>query len=140
MGIAESYGKITLEKFEEARPFVNILGGAYKANFDKKLAEATELAKKAENDNKKIYYEGAVPASECPKPDPQNFVNLTSIAEELNATPDMDNKLRHLIPPAVKEMQTELNNVLQGIVQGEFSKISKHDDDMNNFLKQYGLP
>ena len=104
MGIAESYGKITLEKFEEARPFVNILGGAYKANFDKKLAEATELAKKAENDNKKIYYEGAVPASECPKPDPQNFVNLTSIAEEMNATPEMDNKLRHLIPPAVKEM------------------------------------
>ena len=40
MGLAAAYGKITLAEFEKARPFVNILGGAYKANFDKKLAEA----------------------------------------------------------------------------------------------------
>ena len=48
MGLAQAYGKITMQKFEEARPFVNILGGAYKANFDKKYAEAAELAKKCE--------------------------------------------------------------------------------------------
>ena len=128
MALAAAYGKITLEKYNEARPFVNILGGAYKANFDKKVAEATELANKADNDNKKIYYEGTVPASDCPKPDPQNFVNLTSVADELNATPELDNKLRHLVPPAVRAMQDELKNILQELVTAEFSKIGQFDD------------
>jgi len=37
MNLAEGYGKLCIEKFNEAKPFVNILGGAYKANFDKKI-------------------------------------------------------------------------------------------------------
>ena len=113
MGLAAAYGKITLAEFEKARPFVNILGGAYKQNFDKKFAEAQELAGKAENENKTIYYEGNIDPSECAKPDPQNFVNLSSVAEELNKTPELDNKFRHLVPPAVRQMQDELKNVLQ---------------------------
>jgi hypothetical protein len=40
MNVAVAYGQLTMQKFNEARPFVNILGGAYKANFDKKIAEA----------------------------------------------------------------------------------------------------
>ena len=71
------------------------------------------MAGKAENENKTIYYEGNIDASECPKPDPQNFVNLSSVAEELNKTPELDNKFRHLVPPAVRQMQDELKNVLQ---------------------------
>jgi len=71
------------------------------------------LAGKAENENKTIYYEGNIDPSECAKPDPQNFVNLSSVAEELNKTPELDNKFRHLVPPAVRQMQDELKNVLQ---------------------------
>lgn len=37
-------------------------------------------------------------------------------------------------------MNDELKNVLQGLVQAEFSKISQLDDQMTGFLKQYGLP
>jgi hypothetical protein len=78
--------------------------------------------------------------TEIPKPDPQNFVNLTSQADIVNATPELDNKLRHLIPPAVRQMQDELKNMLQGIIQQEFSKISQTEEQMTTFLKQYGLP
>jgi hypothetical protein len=35
----------------------------------------------------------------------------------MNATPDLDNRLRHLIPPEVRKMQDEIRNVLQAIVQ-----------------------
>jgi hypothetical protein len=35
--------KLTVEKFEEAKPFVNVLGGAYKANFDKTYGETIKL-------------------------------------------------------------------------------------------------
>ena len=78
MNIAAAYGKICVEKFNEARPFVNVLGGAYKANFDKKVQEAITLSAKAEDENKKIYYESIIAPGDIPKPDPQNFVNLTS--------------------------------------------------------------
>ena len=116
MALAAAYGKITLEKFETAAPFVNQLGGAYKANYDKKVQETREVQAKAENDNKKIYYEADVPTSECPKADPQNFVNLVSVADELNKVPDLDEKLRHLVPPAVNSMQEELRSLLQGLI------------------------
>ena len=74
-------------------------------------------------------------ASECPKPDPQNFVQLSSVADELNKTPELDNKFRHLVPPAVRQMQDELKNILQQIIDQEFGKITQFDDQMNTFLK-----
>lgn len=117
MGLAQAYGKLTIERFNEASAFANILGGAYKENFDKKCNEAKAIAKKAADENSKIYYEGVIPASDCPKPDPQNFVNLVSMAEEMHKTPELDNKLRHLVPPAVRAMQEELKTLLQGLVQ-----------------------
>ena len=101
MNLAQGYGKLCQEVFDEAKPFVNVLGGAYKQNFDKKYAEAVEITKKADTENNKIFYESIIPASELPVLDPQNFVNLTSVAAELEKTPELDNKLRHLIPPAV---------------------------------------
>ena len=39
---------------------------------------------KAIDDNKKIYYEPNIPTNELAKPDPQNFVNLTPMNEEIN--------------------------------------------------------
>ena len=62
------------------------------------------------------------------------------MSEEVNGTPELDDKLRHLVPPAVRQMQEELKNMLGGIVQGEFTKITQYDEQMNAFLKQYGLP
>ena len=39
---------------------------------------------KAIDDNKKIYYEKTIPAAELPKTDPQNFVNLIPMNDEIN--------------------------------------------------------
>lgn len=52
----------------------------------------------------------------------------------------MDAKLRHLVPPQVRQMQEELKNMLNGIVQGEFTRIQQCDEQMDTFLKQFNLP
>lgn len=63
---------------------------------------------KAIEENKKIYFESSIPTAELQKPDPQNFVNLTQMNEELNMAPELDAKLRHIVPPAVRVLQDEL--------------------------------
>lgn len=140
MNLAVAYLTVTVEKFNEANPFVQALGGAYKANFDTKFAEAQKLLATAIDENKKIYYEPSIPTAELKKPDPQNFVNLLALNEEINTTPELDEKLRHIVPPAVRGMQDELKTMLQGIVQAEFSKVAEKDEQMTGFLKQFGLP
>jgi len=103
MGRAVTMCKITAAKYEEAKPFVNLVGGSYKANFDKKYAELTALRNKAIEENKTVYYESEADVNDVPKPDAQNFVNLTSVQEQLMGN-EMDGKLRHLVPPQVRVM------------------------------------
>lgn len=132
--------KTTVAKFEEARPFVNALGGAYKANFDKTYGEAVALRDKMNQENKTVYYDNEPSVEDCPKPDPTNYVKTISMADVLNANSPIDEKLRHLVPPAVRQMQDELSKVLQGLVQEQFTKIQTCNDQLQNFLKQLGLP
>jgi uncharacterized membrane-anchored protein YhcB (DUF1043 family) len=73
--------KNTVARFEEAKIFANVLGGSYKANFDKTYGETTELLKKMSNENKQVYYEAEVDPALVPKPDPQNFVKTISVLE-----------------------------------------------------------
>lgn len=79
-------------------------------NFDKKYADLCALRDKAVNENKSVYYEGEADPTTIPKPDAQNFVNLASVADEVNSPPDLDNALRHLVPPEVQKMIAEIKN------------------------------
>jgi len=51
IGKAAAYLKVTVARFDEAKPFVNALGGSYKANFDKKYSEVVALRDKCVKDN-----------------------------------------------------------------------------------------
>jgi hypothetical protein len=110
MAAAFSYLAEAVRLYGEAQPFANALGGAYKGNFDAKLAACRELAAKAESDNKSIYYEPNVNVNDLPKPDPQNYVALESCAEDINKPAELDQKLRHLVPPEVRANADELKN------------------------------
>ncbi len=94
--------KIAVAKFEEAKPFVTMLGGAYKANFDKTFGEAVALRDQMIKENKTVYYESEPNPDDCPKPDPKNYVKTVSLADVLNVLSPLDEKLRHLVPPAVR--------------------------------------
>ena len=140
MNKAVAYLTVCVEKYTDAKPFAEACGGVYLSNFNTKYEEAKTMLAKAIDDNKKIYYEPNIPTAELPKPDPQNFVSLQSMSEEINARPQLDDKLRHVVPPAVRALQDELKNVLQAIVQTEFSKVAEKEEQMIGFLKQFGLP
>lgn len=140
MNKAVAFLTISVEEYTAADPFASALGGGYKSNFEGKAAEARALLAKAIDENKKIYYESNIPTAEVEKPDPQNFVNLLSMSEQVNMTNPLDEKLRHIVPPAVRAMQDELKTELQQIIQSEFSKVAEKDEQMTGFLKQFGLP
>jgi hypothetical protein len=67
---------------------------------------------KAINENKTIYFEKEVPEAQIPKPDLQNFVKLDAVLEDLNTKLSMEDKLRYIVPPAVRVMNEELKAVL----------------------------
>ena len=60
---------------------------------------------------------------------------MTSIAEELTSSTQLDELLRHLVPPAVRQMQEELGKTLQMIIQDQFSKIQQCNEQLQSFLK-----
>ena len=104
MNKAVAYLTVCVQRFTEAKPFAEACGGPYLANFTTKFAEGQRMLAKATDDNKKIYYEPRVPIEELPPVDPQNFVSMTSMSDEINARPDIDDKLRHVVPPAVRAL------------------------------------
>lgn len=134
-GKAVSMMKICCIEFDKCKPFTNVLGGQYASNFNKVYAEACALRDKMIQENKTVYYDAEIPASECPKPDPNNFVKMIPIADMINEKPIIDNQFRHLVPPAVRQMQDELKNILQGIIAGQFNKVQTCNDQLNAFLK-----
>lgn len=140
MNLAVAYLTLCNERFTEAKPFAQACGGAYLSNFEGKYRDAQTMLAKAIDDNKKIYYEKAIPSNELPKPDPQNFVNLVPMTEELNQKSEIDQKLSTMTPPAVRALESELKTMLQQITQTEFSKMAEKEEQMGAFLKQFGLP
>jgi hypothetical protein len=122
-GKAVAMLRVTVAKFDEAKPFVNTLGGAYKVNFDKTYGETVANLQRMTQENKTVYYDSEPSLEDLPKPDPQNFVKMVSMAEVINSLPPLDNQLRHLVPPAVRAMGEELKTMLQLIVQDQFTKI-----------------
>jgi len=69
------------------------------------------LTEKAIKDNKSVYYEKVVDANEINAPDLQNFVKLNMV-KDLNEACDLDERLRHLVPPQVRALIDELKNIL----------------------------
>ena len=72
---------------------------------------------------------------DCPKPDATNYVKTESAAEVINAASVLENHFRHLVPPAVRQMQDELKNVLQCVISEQFNKVQTANEQLNNFLK-----
>lgn len=139
MGRVAGLGKVTLSKFEACKQIVTSLGGAYAQNYNAKLKIAIELTEKAIKDNKSVYYEKVADAAEINAPDLQNFVKLNMV-KDLNEKVDLDERLRHLVPPQVRTLIDELKNILQNVITEEFNKIQKGEEQQVQFLRQFNLP
>ena len=109
--------------FSAAEVHVKTIGGSYADNWARKNKECQEMLAKCRKDLSTVYYAKEDDPSTLTKPDPQNFVSLESQQAKLDEVPALDDKLRHLVPPAVRALQEELKQHLQGIVQAEYTKI-----------------
>ena len=98
------------------------------------------MCAKATKDNNMVYYEVVAKPDAIEIPNPKNYVKLVDCSAELNAPPELDNHLRHLVPPAVRQMQSELKSVLDSIVNSEATKDQNFDANLNSWLRTFGLP
>ena len=102
MNVAAGVLKKTMQIFAEAQAAVRQLPSNYQANCTAKIAEVAELHKKATNEQKTIYFEKDLSDGELPKPDVQNFVKLEKTLDDLDSKQPIEDKLRHIVPPAVR--------------------------------------
>ena len=102
MGIAVAYFKKSFTLLDKARPICQLIPANYLENFNAKLKDIKAVMEKAEKDNKTVYFE-SIPG-DVPKPDLQNFVKLEPVFEEMNAKLNIEDKLRHIVPPPVRGM------------------------------------
>jgi len=62
------------------------------------------------------------------------------MVKDLNEQIELDERLRHLVPPQVRSLIDELKNILQGVITEEFNKIQKCEEQQVQFLRQFNLP
>ncbi len=99
------------------------------------MTEVNKDANKAIDENKTIYFEKEMAEAEIQKPDAQNFVKLEPTTDDVNTNHPIENKLRFIVPPAVRAMQQEIQQLLQEVVNHNFEVINKGESDQVAFLK-----
>lgn len=102
MGLAVAYFKKSYNILDKARPVCQMIPSNYLENFNAKLKDIKAVLDKAEKDNKTVYFE-SVPG-DVPRPDMQNFVKLEPVFEDMNTKLNLEDKLRHIVPPPVRGM------------------------------------
>jgi hypothetical protein len=76
MGMCVAYLKIALSKLQSAEQNVKGAGSNYVSNWQVKMNEVGALMKKADEENRSIFYEKEPGPNEIEKPDPKNFVKM----------------------------------------------------------------
>ena len=94
-----------------------------------KYADVVKIKDKAINENKTIYFEKELAEALIPKPDLQNFVKLDTVLDDLNQKLGLEDKLRYIVPPAVRVMNEELKQVLQELLNAAYENENKTDVD-----------
>lgn len=140
MGLAVGYLRESLKILDQAKAVVGLIPSNYQENFNKKYEEITKTLNKAVDQNKSIYFEPEIKTERLPVLDLQNFVKLDSCLEVIQQKNPLEDKLRHLVPPEVRVMQTELKTQLQNLLNQEFEKEAQVDSQLRSFLATFGLP
>ncbi len=65
---------------------------------------------------------------------------MEAVLENLNTKLAIEDKLRHIVPPEVRAMQSDLKNQIQDIINQNYEKETKNDQEIRQFLQGYGLP
>ena len=105
MGIAAGTAKRAADLFKSAGGVVNRIPADYRANFQTKLEQSSKLATSSEDKAKNVCFETVVSYEKIEIPDSKNYVKFDSSANEpLVVIPHMNEVLRHIVPPEVRQM------------------------------------
>ncbi len=140
MGRVVSLFKKTAYEFDRAKGVVALVPSNYQENFNTRYAEVCKLRDKAINENKTIYFDREIPIEKLPPLDLQNFVKLEQATDSLQGKLAIEEKLRHIVPPNVRVMQTEVKQKLQEVINHQFEIEQKGEAEIKKFLSTYGLP
>jgi hypothetical protein len=108
MGKVVSLWKRTAAEFDRAKPVIGLIPSNYQDNFNTRYAEVVAQRDKAIKENNTIYFDREIPLDQVPKPDCQNFVKLEPALDNITGKLAIEEKLRHIVPPQVRVMQTEI--------------------------------
>lgn len=59
---------------------------------------------------------------------------------ELLVIPPMNDIFRYIIPPQVRNMQSEFKTIIQNVIDQKYKEIEKADLELRAFYGQYQLP
>lgn len=107
--------------FASMKQVVGTIPNDYKDNYGKKLANAEQMFQKASQLCKDVFFEKIPEFKAIPMPDRKNFVKLDdSEKTDLEKVPIMNETLRHIIPPEVRSMQSDLKTQIQNTIDQNF--------------------
>lgn len=113
MGTAAGTAINASQIFKNMQGVVSHVPVDYRDSYAKKAKQAEDLANMATEKAKNVFFEAIPPSNEIPIPDSKTFVKFDeSIKPDFNQVPDINETLRHVVPPEVRKMQGEVRTQL----------------------------
>lgn len=135
MGIAAGTANHAAQLFAKMEGIVRTIPQDYADNYNKKREQANNMATMSADKAKKVFFEQIPDFKSIKMPDQKNFVKFdASIASQLNEVPVMNEILRHVIPPQVRNMQGEFKQQMQNMIDQAYKNQEKSDLDQRSFL------
>ena len=102
------------ELFQKIGPIMQTVPAEYKGNYDNKLKQAKSLSDMAADKAKTVFFEPITPWEKVKMPDAKNFVKFDPTGnDELLKVPACNDTFRYIIPPQVRNMQSEFKTIIQ---------------------------
>lgn len=93
------------------------------------------MFKMAADKAKTVFFEKIPEFSSIKMPDQKNFVKFDdSCKEDFNKLPMMNETLRHVVPPEVRQMQADLKKQLQDQIDQQYKYLEKASGEERVFL------
>ena len=142
MGIAAGTLKHSNDMYKSMAPLLNTIDSSYRGNYEKKKEQSEKMYLQAEEKAKSVFFEKIEDFKKIDMPDRKNFVKFDDSSKgDLEKTPILNETLRHVIPPEVRNMQAELKKVIQeGIIDKLGKQIEEEAKAQTTFFNGYSLP
>lgn len=127
--------------FDAMEPITVAIPADYRGNYANKRKQVQQLSAMAADKAKTVFFEPITPPGQVKMPDAKNFVKFDDSANaELLVVPHMNDTFRYIVPPQVRNMQSEFKTIIQNQIDQKYKENEKADLELRAFYGQYQLP